>query len=76
MKSIRRIATLFLAITLLLSALPEALAATASYTGTINENDVFFRTGASTDAAFHCRLKKKHQGDGHGGARQFLCRYV
>ena len=58
MKSIRRIATLFLAITLLLSALPEALAATASYTGTINENDVFFRTGASTDAAFHCRLKK------------------
>ena len=58
MKSIRRIAALFLAIMLLLSALPEALAATASYTGTINENDVFFRTGASTDAAFHCRLKK------------------
>ena len=45
-----------LAIALLVSMIPEALA--ASYTGTINEDKVFFRLKPNTNAAYHYQLKK------------------
>ncbi len=45
-----------LAIALLISMIPEALA--ASYTGTINEDKVFFRLKPNTNASYHYQLKK------------------
>lgn len=56
MKEFRRVTALFLAVVLLMTLMPTAWA--ASYTGTINEDKVFFRMKPSTDALFHCRLAK------------------
>ena len=47
---------LMLAIALLVSMIPEALA--ASYTGTINEDKVFFRMKPNTSSDYHTLLKK------------------
>ncbi|MBE5787440.1 MAG: hypothetical protein E7324_07875 [Clostridiales bacterium] len=41
---------------LLIGMIPTALA--ASYTGTVNEDDVFFRMKPNTNCMFHCRLDK------------------
>ena len=56
MKKSQRSVALILAVVLCLSLLPTALA--ASYTGTVNTDDVFFRMKPNTDSMFHCRLKK------------------
>ena len=53
---IKRGAAVLLLMTLLLSIVPEALA--ASYTGTINTDKVFFRLYASTEYGYHCQLSK------------------
>ncbi len=53
----RRILAMLLAAILILGLLPTALAA-ASYSGVINEKDVFFRMKPNTDSLFHCRLAK------------------
>lgn len=58
-KHLRR-ACLLLAMVLLGALLPSALAAeTATYTGTINADKVFFRMKASTEAGYYCKLAKK-----------------
>ncbi len=51
-----RTVALLLAIALLISMMPEALA--ASYTGTINEDKVFFRMKPNTSSDYHTLLKK------------------
>lgn len=56
MNGFKRGMALLLTIVLFVTLLPTAFA--ASYTGTINEDDVFFRMKPSTDAMFHCRLAK------------------
>ena len=56
MKPFRRILAMILMIAIFCSMMPLALA--ASYTGTINENDVFFRMKPNTSCMFHCRLNK------------------
>ena len=47
---------MLLAIVLLISMMPEALA--ASYTGTINEDKVFFRMKPNTSSDYYTLLKK------------------
>ena len=56
MKGFQRGTALLLTVVLFMALLPTAWA--ASYTGTVNEDDVFFRMKPSTDALFHCRLAK------------------
>jgi len=57
MRSIlRQTAALFLVLALCVSLMPGALA--ASYTGTVNEDKVFFRTKPNTDCAYYCQLNK------------------
>jgi len=56
MKPFRRILAMILMIAIFCSMMPLALA--ASYTGTINEKDVFFRMKPNTSCMFHCRLNK------------------
>ena len=55
-KLINRSVALMLAIALLISMIPEAVA--ASYTGTINEDKVFFRLRPNTNSSYHYQLKK------------------
>lgn len=55
-KYLHRGVALMLAIALLVSMIPEALA--ASYTGTINEDKVFFRMKPNTSSDYHTLLKK------------------
>lgn len=52
----QRVIAFLLSLLLFLSLLPAALAAT--YSGTINENSVFFRTKPNTSSAFYSRLNK------------------
>ena len=51
-----RTVALLLAIVLLISMMPEALA--ASYAGTINEDKVFFRMKPNTSSDYYTLLKK------------------
>ena len=55
-KYYHRSIALMLAIALLFSMIPEALA--ASYSGTINEDKVFFRMKANTSSDYYTQLKK------------------
>lgn len=57
MQTVKRAIAAILLMTILLSLMPEAMAAT-SYTGTINTDKVFFRLYASTNSVYHCQLKK------------------
>ena len=52
----KRASALLLALLLFLSALPTALGET--YTGTVNEDKVFFRTQPNTDCVYYCQLAK------------------
>ena len=54
--SMKRASALLLALLLLFSALPTALGET--YTGTVNEDKVFFRTQPNTDCVYYCQLAK------------------
>ena len=56
MKPFQRILAMLLMISIFISMIPTALA--ASYTGTVNTDDVFFRMKANTNCGFHCRLDK------------------
>ena len=53
---VNRTVALMLAIVLMIGMIPEALA--ASYTGTINEDKVFFRMKPNTSSDYHTLLKK------------------
>ena len=54
--SMKRASALLLALLLFVSALPTALGET--YTGTVNEDKVFFRTQPNTDCVYYCQLAK------------------
>ena len=56
MRTSQRGVALILTIILFVSMLPSALA--ASYTGTINEDKVFFRLHPNTNSVYHCFLNK------------------
>ena len=56
MKPFQRMLAMLLMFTIFCSLMPAALA--ASYTGTVNTDDVFFRMKANTNCGFHCRLDK------------------
>ena len=60
-----------LAITLLISMVPEALA--ASYTGTINEDKVFFRMKPNTSSDYYTQLKKGTKVTVTGTSGNFYC---
>ena len=55
-KTMRRGVALILAVALLFSMMPEVLA--ASYSGTINDDKVFFRKKANTSSDYYTLLKK------------------
>ena len=56
MQYIKRGIAAFLMIALLMTLIPEAMA--ASYTGTVNADKVFFRINASTSSAYYYQLNK------------------
>ena len=56
MQYVKRGIAAVLLIAILMTIIPEAMA--ASYTGTINADKVFFRIYANTDSAYHCQLNK------------------
>ena len=56
MQYVKRGIAAVLLIAVLLTIIPEAMA--ASYTGTVNADKVFFRINASTNSAYHCQLNK------------------
>ncbi len=55
MSCVKKIVSVLLCAALLAAAIP---AFAASYTGTINEDKVFFRLRASANSVYHCLLKK------------------
>ena len=57
MQPLKRSIAAVLLIAMILSMLPEAMAAT-TYTGTINTDKVFFRINASTSSVYYCQLSK------------------
>ena len=56
MRNSQRLAALLVAVILMISLMPAAAA--ASYTGTINEDKVFFRMGPSTSSGYYGQLNK------------------
>ncbi|MBQ8082031.1 MAG: peptidoglycan-binding protein [Clostridia bacterium] len=58
MKAARRLIAISLALFLLLAQLPLSVAASKTYTGTLNKDNVFFRSKASKTSSYILRFKK------------------